>query len=206
MKNIIIFSIIALMFIVSACKKDNPAAPERITLNGVTSLKGSKAAYDLARLNWIAKHVTEVYATNFRRGFNYNPIDNEFAQRDTINGKLFFFGLDAIGGIHADENGLGSFLSKARNVVFTVAVDSNGNIHGNWSATQDQFMKDPDAKMIFDTVAYVPNSVMDKTRHDVLEALRAGDNQRCYELFNKAVVFIPITGEEYRELERQGLN
>lgn len=206
MKNIIVFTVIALAIILSSCKKEDNTAPERIALNGVTSLKNNRSTSDLKQLNWMVKHVSEFRSVGFSRGFNHNPKGHPFAQRDTINGRLFFFGDDAIGGIHANEDGLGYFLANAKNVVFKVTFDSEGNIWGDWSESEDKFMSTPGATMIDDTVAYIPNAVIEKTRREVLEALKAGDNQRCYELFDKAIVFIPITGAEYRELEARGEN
>lgn len=210
MKNIIILSIISFVLILTGCKKDDAGAPTRLAINGAKSLRNSRSTSDLARLNWIAKHVWEVTGTGFAGGFNYQPKDHPYVQRDTINGKLFFFGDDAIGGINADKDGLGRFLSLASNQVFIVVCDSEGNVRGDWSETDAAFLDNalnrPEVKQTIDTVAYIPNAVIEKTRREVLEALKAGDNQRCYELFDKAIVFIPITGAEYRELEARGEN
>lgn len=188
----------------SACKKDEGQSTPVFTLSGVTSLTEGKAAYNISRVNWIVKHVWELKGSNWALGFGYD------AGRDTINGKFRFYPDDAIGGINADADGLGYFLSKGHNLHFTVPVDSEGNIFGEWSDTHKQHeynrLNRPEITRKFDTVAYIPNAVMERTRNEVRAALKAGDMNRCYELFDKAIVFIPITGEEYKELEARGEN
>lgn len=57
-----------------------------------------------------------------------------------------------------------------------------------------------------DTIAYTPNSVMKKVARDITEALKNNNTDLAYEVFNNAIVFIPITGAEWKELKRQGLN
>jgi hypothetical protein len=56
-----------------------------------------------------------------------------------------------------------------------------------------------------DTIAYIPNSVLRKAEADVLAALEAKDTTAVYSIFNNAFQFLPITGAEYRELKKQGL-
>lgn len=59
---------------------------------------------------------------------------------------------------------------------------------------------------VMDTVAYTPNSVMKKVAKDITEALKNNNTDLAYEVFNNAIVFFPITGAEWKELKRQGLN
>lgn len=56
-----------------------------------------------------------------------------------------------------------------------------------------------------DTVAYIPNSVFRNTELRIKEALIAKDTALVYTIFKDGFTFIPITGAEYRELKRQGL-
>lgn len=57
-----------------------------------------------------------------------------------------------------------------------------------------------------DTIAYIPNKVLEQSYKDIREAFEKKDYQRVYELFEQAYTAIPITGEQYKELKRQGKN
>jgi hypothetical protein len=57
-----------------------------------------------------------------------------------------------------------------------------------------------------DTIAYIPNSVVKEAEAGIKAALAAKDTAAVYDIFNDAFKFVPITGAEYRELKRQGLN
>lgn len=57
-----------------------------------------------------------------------------------------------------------------------------------------------------DTIAYIPNSVFIEAKLKIENALARQDTTAVYEAFKNSFTFIPITGAEYRELKRQGLN
>ncbi len=57
----------------------------------------------------------------------------------------------------------------------------------------------------YDTLAYIPNSVVTAAREAILEAFANEDEELVYELFQEAFRFIPITGAEYKDLKDQGL-
>lgn len=57
-----------------------------------------------------------------------------------------------------------------------------------------------------DTIAYIPNDILEKAYKDIRVAFDQKDYQRVYDLFEKAYTAIPITGEQYKELKRQGKN
>lgn len=59
---------------------------------------------------------------------------------------------------------------------------------------------------MYDTLAYIPNSVIINARNAIQEALESRDTAAVYGIFKDAFKFIPITGEEWRELKKQGLN
>lgn len=71
-----------------------------------------------------------------------------------------------------------------------------------------EYGEDWDAHKIskVDTVAYIPNSVMDSMQPLMEQAFYDKDWNRCYDLFKNGYEFIPITGTEYMELVRQGKN
>ena len=57
-----------------------------------------------------------------------------------------------------------------------------------------------------DTIAYIPQKVLDDTYKLIEEAFNRGDYDTCYKLFSDAYTAIPITAAEYRELKEKGLN
>lgn len=61
-----------------------------------------------------------------------------------------------------------------------------------------------------DTVAYIPNAVMDSMQPLMEAAFEKGNKDNDWSvllhLFKNGYKFIPISGEEYKELARQGKN
>ena len=57
-----------------------------------------------------------------------------------------------------------------------------------------------------DTIAYIPNSVMQDLEQRVMAAYEAADYATCYRLFEEGFVFTPITGAEWLELKAEGKN
>lgn len=86
-------------------------------------------------------------------------------------------------GTHPDGD-LNEYFIRAKNVIFTTDVI--------------------DRKA--DTVAYIPNRVLQEAYVKVKEAYDAGDYETVYRLFKEAYTAIHITGKEYRELQAKGLN
>lgn len=101
--------------------------------------------------------------------------------RDFENVRLLMYSSDVIG----QTGDLGEFLLVAEDVVFTTLNERNERK---------------------DTLAYVPNRVLRDAAVKIREAYAAKDYQTCYNLFEKAYTFIPITGAEWRELKARGEN
>jgi hypothetical protein len=59
---------------------------------------------------------------------------------------------------------------------------------------------------ITDTIAYIPNSVIQNASILIYDAYEREAWQEIYDIFRTEFIFIPITGSEYRSLESQGLN
>lgn len=57
----------------------------------------------------------------------------------------------------------------------------------------------------YDTVAYIPNKIVHKAIVDVQNAFAEKDFETCYKLFDRAYVFIPITGPKWRALKEAGI-
>ena len=56
-----------------------------------------------------------------------------------------------------------------------------------------------------DTIAYIPNAVLETAQAAIEEAYEAGDYATCYKLFEEAYTFYPITGAEWRALKAAGI-
>ncbi len=55
-----------------------------------------------------------------------------------------------------------------------------------------------------DTLAYVPNAVLRDAQVQITKAYNDSNYTEVYRLFDEAFKFIPITGEQWRELKKQG--
>lgn len=56
-----------------------------------------------------------------------------------------------------------------------------------------------------DTIGYIPNAVLRAAEDSIRIALQNQDTAAVYRIFNDAFTFRPITGAEWLELKRQGL-
>lgn len=56
-----------------------------------------------------------------------------------------------------------------------------------------------------DTIAYIPNATLREAETRIRAAFAAKDMEACYEIFNEAYKFVPITGEEWIALKAQNL-
>ena len=55
-----------------------------------------------------------------------------------------------------------------------------------------------------DTIAYIPNAVLEKAQQEIEAAYQAEDYATCYKLFEEAYTFYPITGAEWRAIKEAG--
>lgn len=181
MKNLLIVFIIA--FAVISCEKE-PTTKGKLDPNALISIRpavGVKSGYLSAKD--IVKNTSDLsfYPKNATlpgaRGFS--P-----AQRDTVNVKLMMWGTDII-----DQFGkyTGEFI-EGKDFVFRKNVDL-----GHYPP-------------IYDTIAYLPNSVITEARGKIQTALADSNFVEVYRLFDVAFTFTPITGPEWRALRAAGQN
>lgn len=106
------------------------------------------------------------------------------AQRDTVNVRLMMWGTDII-----DQFGkyTGEFI-EGKDFVFRKNVDL-----GHYPP-------------IYDTIAYLPNSVITEARGKIITAFADSNFVEVYRLFDVAFTFTPITGPEWRALRAAGQN
>ncbi len=90
----------------------------------------------------------------------------------------------------------------------TDIIDQEGNYHPRFIEATDCVLirihnLDQESEWI-DTIAYVPNDVLRNAQAIIKPAYDTGDYATCYQAFDSAFVFIPITGAEWRALKEQG--
>lgn len=190
MKNrIFILAIAAACIAATACDKDNG----RLGANAMVSLRAAKgvraevvenpehlSALEIVKLtNDMAFWCPRYYPDNtqgFYRGF-------ADVQRDYANERLLMWGTDII---HDETGVIQNMFIGGEDIVLRRATDP--------------------VRGMVDTIAYIPNSTLRAAESAVREAYAKKDYTAVYKLFDTAFTFTPITGDEWRELKRQGLN
>ena len=115
-------------------------------------------------------------------------------QRDTINCRLGYPATDVI----MPPIGLSTvFTHNYHDLVIVVKVQDGVVLHPNSIKICNENQ--------LDTVAYIPNSVFRNAGQEIAKAYEEEDYEKCYELFDKAYVYIPITGEKWRALKAAGI-
>lgn len=183
MKKIIFVTV--LVFLFAACEKDNKG---RLNPNAMISIwpaghVGTKAGehlsnYEIVRQTWDMSFYNDIFpGGNLIRCFSQ-------AQRDTINNRLLMWGTDII--------------------------TQQGEYAGDFIEGYDIVIRrdlNPDPlKIIYDTIAYVPNSVLSVAKVRIQAAYAEQNYTAVYAIFDSAFVFVPITGAEWRALKAAGQN
>ncbi len=89
----------------------------------------------------------------------------------------------------------------------TWVIAQNGTLYGVAMKARDHVLVTlNDDNRPADTIAYIPNSVMQDLEERITSAYDAEDYATCYRLFEDAFVFTPITGAEWLELKAEGKN
>ena len=192
-----LFYLAALMVAFTSCsKEDNPTPtkePFKISITDmvyITEQTNTTKAASTEHLTGleIVKQTREIQfqntpswnggeIVNWGRGFQEN-------QRDLTSEppKLMMYATDVI----TESLTLQEDFISATNVVLVRYID-------------EDFRKQ-------DTIAYIPNATLREAETRIRAAFAAKDMEACYEIFNEAYKFVPITGEEWLALKEQGLN
>lgn len=186
MRAIIFFLLSGLIALTSCCKsnEDRPNILKDATLN-INVRDGLRSEGNGQTLLTPREVVEKTDIMEYRSpNFNYDISSRGFtdAQRDLENNRLKMWASDII----LDRGGtieLETTFLLARDVTL---IDARGDKS--------------------DTIAYIPNSVIKQAYKDIKEAFDKKEYQKVYDLFEKAYTAIPITGEQYKELKRQGKN
>lgn len=181
MKKILI---IVLAFSLFSCNKEESS--NKLDPNAMISLRpevGTKADYlpsleIVKQAHQICFYNEEIGTNDLRR--NFIP-----EHKDLVNVRLLMWGTDII-----DQYGqyVTEFIN-GRDFIINRLL----NAPTDWPPR-------------YDTIAYISNRVIQAARTQIKAAYDAGDYARCYDLFNSAFTFRPVTGEEWRELKANGLN
>lgn len=165
------------LFLLSCSKSDNKLWDS----NKMVSLRpevGVKSD-NILTAREIVERTTDImfYAQEYQK-----VVGRKFApnQKDFVNNRLLMFGSDVIDPIH----GLGTVFVECRDLVF---VRFEGEI-------------------ITDTLAYIPNATLRAAEAIIKKAYAEQDYNTCYEVFDNAWRFVPITGSEWRALKAVGKN
>ena len=180
---------LVLIFIIAlfACEKEDKKG--KLDPNAVVSIRPdlsavpTKAAWHLSNKEIVkqARNLSwyneQVMGTSITRFF----ID---AHRDTVNVRLLMWGTDII--------------------------DQFGNYQIEFIEGRDFVIRrnlaGPTQTPVYDTIAYMPQSVITSARGQIRAAYDNEDFTTVYTLFDNAFKFRPITGAEWRVLKAQGIN
>lgn len=181
MKNLL-FVFIALVMVVG-CEKE-PTSKGKLDPNALISIrpaanvKSYLSAKEIVKNTWDMNFYNpKVSGTELIRGFA--P-----AQRDTVNVRLLMWGTDII-----DQSGKYSpdFI-EGHDFILRKDIDLTSYIR------------------VYDTIAYIPNSVITEARAKIQAAFADSNFVEVYRLFDVAFTFTPITGAEWRTLKKAGQN
>lgn len=179
MKKLII---VCFLLLLASCEKEdnkgklNPNA--LISIRPAANVKSYLSAKEIVKQTRnISFYNSNVFGGELTRGFSEN-------QRDTVNVKLMMWGTDII-----DQYGkyTGDFI-EGTDFVFRVDVDLNAR------------------PPVYDTIAYIPNSVITEARTKIQTAFADSNFVEVYRLFDVAFTFTPITAAEWRALKKAGQN
>lgn len=85
-------------------------------------------------------------------------------------------------------------------------IAQTGDLNESFLVAEDFVFATINGQEVGDTLAYVPNRVLREAAVKIRAAYEAKDYQTCYDLFEKAYTFRPITGAEWRDLKSRGEN
>jgi hypothetical protein len=157
-------------------------------IRGKESLSASKSAHLTPKE--IAKQATYIVYRVKDNGWNVGKNFVFDKQRDTVNGIIIRYAWDIL---DPSNYALDSTFITGKDMVVERYLNGWTEANGiNWP--------------YIDTIAYIPNSVLKNAYDLIIPAFKSQNYQAVYDIFNEKFVFLPITGVEYRELVKSGLN
>lgn len=174
MKRLVFIVVILAIF---GCKKDDKGRLDKDAMISIWPSGATKAMVHLSNYEIVRQAESlSFYSPSFTgpgtRGFTKD-------QRDTINTRLLMFGRDII-----DQ--FGNYVPEF--------IEGNDFVIRRNLATPVQTPK-------WDTIAYIPNSVIQAAKTAIQKAYAEGNFTEVYRVFDEAFTFIPCTAEEWRALK-----
>ncbi len=211
MRKKIYLLLITVVCLLSACSKDNKSG--FLDPNSKISLQGKNTITRTAEIDTIdiiVRHCDNIRFRNLEgiQGAASLPFGNYYydemngSKRDFENKRFLWSGGYVI---ETNPNGtgisqLGSFITDAEDLIFAVPIDKTT---GEYIDLSDEHWAIRPTR--FDTLGYIPNRILKKAQQDIQDAYAKKDFATCYNLFDTAFVFIPITGEKWRALKEAGI-
>lgn len=169
------------IFILASCEKEDNKGKLNpnalISIRPAANVKSYLSAKEIVKKTWDMSFYPKYATLPGSRGFSPN-------QRDTVNVRLLMWGTDII-----DQFGkyTGEFIEGKD---FVLRIDVNLTAR----------------PPVYDTIAYIPNSVITEARTKIQTAFADSNFVEVYRLFDVAFTFTPITGPEWRALRAAGQN
>lgn len=199
-----IFIVLVLFVVVASCNKDDKQKLDPlIKVTGVSTLPQLRSGEIndslafITRYAWRWRAMSKEMGHDTGRDFGLGGDDRWLMQRDTVNNRLMLQDIDVI-----DVNQLGNFIVDYSDIVL-LGVKQPGEdklIHAKDAETAGNL-----AKLIPDTIGYIPNRVILDAREKITKAFNADDYIECQRLFNEAYVFLPTTGAKWRAMKAAGI-
>jgi hypothetical protein len=188
MKKVAIL-ITAILIAAAGCKKEETIIRHDVMIRGKQSLTTSKSETHLTPVE-VAKEATYIVYRVKEWGWNPGKLYIIDGLRDTVNGILMRNSWDIL---DPSNYALDSAFITGKDMVLERYLNGWTLQDGiNWPH--------------IDTIGYIPNSVLKNAYDLIIPAFKNKQWQEIYDIFNEKFVFLPITGAEYRELVRTGLN
>lgn len=199
-----IFIVLVLFVVVASCdKEDKQKLDPLIKVTGVSTLPQLRSGEIddslafIVRYAWNWRAMSKKIGHDAGRSFGLGGDEMWLMQRDTVNNRLMLQDIDVI-----DVNQLGDFIVDFTDIVL-LGVKQPGEdklIHAKDAWTVEDL-----AKLIPDTIGYIPNRVILDAREKITKAFNADDYIECQRLFNEAYVFLPTTGAKWRAMKAAGI-
>ncbi len=180
MKTIIFAT--ALVLMLAGCSKE---PTQKLDPNAMISIRADLTATSLTKAGHLSnlEIIRQAYDMNWHNETQYTRgiID---AHRDEVNLRLLMWGTDII---DQDGNYVNEFIGGRDFVIRRNLVPAGQN-------------------PVYDTIAYIPQSIIMAARTHIRTAYDQGDYRTVYDLFDNAFTFRATTGAEWRALKAQGKN
>lgn len=184
MKTIIFAT--ALVLMLAGCSKE---PTQQLNPNAMISIRADLTATSLTK----AGHLSNLEI--IRQAYDMNWHNEQLSGTQIIRGII-----DA----HRDEVNLRILMWG------TDIIDQDGNYVTDFIEGKDFVIRrnlvPPGQNPVYDTIAYIPQSIIMAARTHIRTAYDQGDYRTVYDLFDHAFTFRATTGAEWRALKAQGKN